>query len=259
MTDAFEQGTSANAPHGETLGELVSNVGFTTSPALEAKLFAEAAYYEAKTHGQQVDNHTASLLSQSAEIALGREVLKSEWDAASNGRNRVYHFTDSIGENSVDACVDVFNRWQRLDKDDLKVEYRLILCSPGGSVVSGMKLYSTIKSIAEKRNVVTVASGLCASMATVIHQAGSERVIEPGCSYMIHDVSGAVDGKLTDMQDSMDWFKRLNEMLHGKLAEKSKLTEAEIAELSKRRDSWHMPADVVDMGFADRIGYAIED
>jgi len=103
-----------------------------------------------------------------------------------------------------------------------------------------------------------VASGVCASMATIIHQAGTKRVIEPGCSYMIHDVSGEVMGSLANMQDTMDWLAKLNSNLHEHLAEKSHKSVDEIAELSKRRDSWYMPAEVVEMGFADEIGYATE-
>jgi ATP-dependent protease ClpP protease subunit len=234
------------------------------TPAREAKMLAEAQkaqaeaeYFRAKTHGQMVDNETATALSVSAGIAVKRETLKDQWDAASNGRNRAYHFTDNVSTDTVEAAVDVFNRWQRLDKDNVD-PYRLIICSPGGSVVSGMKLYSTIKAIAAKRPVITVASGLCASMATIIHQAGSYRIIEPGCSYMIHDVSGEVFGSLTNMQDTMDWLAKLNSALHVCLAEKSHKTVEEIAEMSKRRDSWFMPEDVVEMGFADEIGFATE-
>lgn len=234
------------------------------TPAREAKMVAEARkaeaeaeYFKAKTHGQQVDNETAQALSVSAQIALGRERLKEQWDGASNGRNRAYHFTDSVSTDTVEAAVDILNRWQRLDVDN-ENPYRFIICSPGGSVVSGMKLYSTIKAIAAKRPVITVASGVCASMATIIHQAGSHRIIEPGCSYMIHDVSGEIFGSLATMQDTMDWLGKLNSTLHEHLAEKSHLSVPEIAELSKRRDSWYMPAEVVEMGFADEIGYATE-
>lgn len=221
------------------------------------KAQAEAEYFAAKTRGQQIDNATAQALSESAELALGREKLKEQWDAASNGRNRWFHFTDTVSSDTVESAVDVLNRWQRLDVDNAD-PYRFIICSPGGSVVAGMKLYSTLKAIAVKRPLITVASGVCASMATIIHQSGTDRVIEPGCSYMVHDVSGEVFGKLSDMQDTMEWLAKLNSTLHVHLAEKSKLSVDEIALLSKRRDSWYMPEEVVEMGLADRVGFANE-
>lgn len=246
MTDATEQ-THHTAP--------------TTQDKLDAeasKARAEAEYFKAKTIGQEVDNMTAQALARSAGIAVAREELKENWDAASNGRNRVYHFTDSVTSDSVEAAVDVLNRWQRLDTTNPEREYRFVICSPGGSVVSGMKLYSTLKAIAHKRPMVTVASGVCASMATIIHQAGNHRIIEPGCSYMIHDVSGEMFGSLATMQDTMDWLSKLNSTLHKHLAEKANMSVEEIAALSKRRDSWFMPEEVVEMGLADEIGYATE-
>jgi ATP-dependent Clp protease protease subunit len=218
---------------------------------------ARARYYDAQAAGQEIDNATASSLARSAAIALGREELKERWDAASNGRNRVYHFTDNVTSDTVEQAVDALNRWQRIDADNDR-PYRFVICSGGGNVISGMKLYSTLKAIAAKRPIITVASGLCASMATVLHQAGSYRIIEPGCSYMIHDVSGEMGGSIANMQDQMEWMNKLNHQLHLCLAEKAKISVEEIAALGKRRDSWFMPDEILAMGLADEIGYGTE-
>ena len=218
---------------------------------------AQAQYYAAQAQGQLIDNETARILATSAGIALSRETLKEVWEGASNGRNRSYHFTDAVTADSVEQAVDVLNRWQRIDGADDRA-WRFVICSNGGSVIHGMKLYSTLKSIARYRDIVTVATGMCASMGTVIHQAGTTRLIEPGCSYMIHDVSADVAGNISAMQDQMDWLNKLNSQLHVALAEKSNLSVEEIAAVAKRRDSWFMPAEVVEMGLADAIGFATE-
>lgn len=225
--------------------------------AVAAYRWAQAEYFRAQTAGQLIDNITAQALASSAEIALKREQLKESWEAAANGRNRAYHFTDNVSPDSVEPAIDVLNRWSRLDGDNQR-PWSFVICSNGGSVVAGMKLYATLKAVAAQRPLVTVASGICASMATVLHQTGTTRLIEPGCSYMIHDVSGVADGSITNMQDTMDWMGQLNGQLHMFLAEKSGKSVEEIAEMSKRRDAWYMPADVVAHGFADKIGYATE-
>jgi len=218
---------------------------------------AQAEYFLAQRDGQLIDNRTAMALAVSAEIALEREQRKELWEGASNGRNRVYHFTDKVDPSSVDVAVDVLNRWQRIDADNDN-PWRIVICSPGGDVLTGMKLYSTIKAINRYRPIITVASGLCASMATVLHQAGTTRLIEPGTSYMIHDISGEVGGNMSSMEDHMKWMSKLNHVLHVALAERSTLTAEEIATMSARKDSWFMPEEVVEMGFADAIGYATE-
>lgn len=216
---------------------------------------AEADYFRAQTIGQEIDNRTATALAASAEIALQREQLKERWDAASNGRNRVYHFTETVTPDSVEAAVDVLNRWARIDEGDVK-PWKFVICSPGGTVVSGMKLYSTLKAMGTKRPLITVATGLCASMGTILHQAGTRRVIEPGCSYMIHDVSGETFGNITSMQDTIDWLNKLNRQMHLILAERSTKPLEEIAAASKRKDAWFLPEEVIEWGFADEIGYA---
>lgn len=215
---------------------------------------AQADYYAAQAKGQDIDNITAQALADSAKIALRREQLKDEWDASANGRNRVYQFTGDVKEETVEPTLDILGRWSRMDRDN-QDPWRFSICSSGGNVVFGMKLYSTLRSIAETRPLIVIASGMCASMATVIHQAGTERLIEPGTSYLLHDVSGATEGTLASMQDTMGWLKKINSRLHEALAEKSNLDVQAIGELCERRDSWLMAEEVVEKGFADRIGF----
>lgn len=229
----------------------------TVNEATAVYRLAQARYFEAQAEGQRIDNRTASALAASAEIALGRERLKDLWDASANGRNRVYHFTDDVSAESVEPCLDILGRWFRMDEGNEK-PWRFSICSSGGNVVAGMKLYSTLRSIAMTRPVVTIASGMCASMGTVIHQAGTLRLIEPGTSYLLHDVAGQAGGTISNMQDTMGWLKKINTRLHQALAEKTKYTPEQIAELCDRKDSWYMAEEVVEMGFADRLGFTNE-
>lgn len=224
--------------------------------AKDIRLLAEAKFFEAQTAGQIIDNQTAAVLAASAQIALHREKLKDSWDAASNGRHRVYHFTDDITAETVEPTIDVLNRWQRLSDDG--TPWRFVICSGGGAVIPGMKLFSTLKAIAATRPLITIASGMCASMATVVFQAGTTRLIEPGTSFMLHDVQGGVGGSLSNMTDTMEYFNQLNDQLHKFLAERSNKSVKEIADLSKRRDAWYLPEQVIEMGLADAIGYATE-
>ncbi len=105
-------GLSINTTPTGVLGEYEKNL------AEAAYRMAQAKFFDAQTVGQLIDNDTASVLAASAQIALGRERRKESWEEASNGRNRVYHFTDDITERSVDPCIDVLNRWSRIDYDN---------------------------------------------------------------------------------------------------------------------------------------------
>lgn len=225
--------------------------------AKAARYLAEARLFDAQAIGQDIDNRTAETLAQSAAIALARENYREEWEAAADHRHRVYQFIDDVDDKSVAVAIDVLNRWARIDKDNSN-PWIFVICSTGGNVVEGIKLYTTLKAIATRRPLITVASGMCASMACVLHQAGSERIIEPGTSYLLHDVSGGAAGSITTMQDTMTWLKMMNHRLHIALAEKSNMTVEEIGITCERRDAWFMAEEVVEKGFADRIGYINE-
>lgn len=219
---------------------------------------AKIGLIEAETHGQEIDNRTAAALALASEISAEREKRSAEWESVANSRYREYQFTDTVDPGSVQKAIDTLTRWDRMDTiaGDNR-PYKFVICSPGGSVVHGIKLYTAIKALATKRDVLTIASGFCASMATVIHQAGSLRVIEPGCSYLLHDVSGDAFGSLGNMEDTLEWLGKLNSMLTRLLSERATTTFEELAAISKRKDAWFMPEDVMKLGLADTIGYAL--
>lgn len=219
---------------------------------------ARVALLEAEAEGQRIDNRTAIALATTAEISAERERQSAEWERVANSRFREYHFTAQVDHESVANAIDVLTRWDRIDSDagDFR-PYKFVICSPGGAVIHGMKLYSTIKALSSKRPVITVASGFCASMGTIIHQAGSLRVIEPGCSYLIHDVSGEAFGSHGSMEDTMEWMNKLNALLHKCLADKANVSVEEIKAISRRKDAWFMPEEVIQLGLADVIAYGM--
>lgn len=231
-------------------------------PTLATKadvLAAKIALIKSETLGQLIDNRTAMALADTAEINAKREIETQRWESASNSRNRVYHFSSDVTEGTVSNALDVLTRWHRLDTaEGNEGRYVFVLCTPGGAVVPGMKLHALLSSIAKKREVITIASGFCASMGTIIHQAGTKRIIEPGASYMIHDVSGGAMGSLSDMKDTLEYMEKLNGVMHRMLSERSGKTIEEIKELSKRKDAWFNADETVAEGFADEVGLALD-
>lgn len=216
---------------------------------------AEAAVYEAQAEGQRIDNELARHILQAGEWASARESRKFQWEAAADQYHRVYHLNAEINESNVEHAISVLSRWHRMDiRTEVKYEpYRIVICSPGGYIHYGMKLYAFLKNLSIERPIITIASGFCASMATIIHQAGTERWIDSGTSYLIHDPSGYAGGTIGDIEDTKEWMDKLKDSGHRILAERSQLTVEEIASRCKRRDWWMLADEVVNLGFADKI------
>jgi ATP-dependent protease ClpP protease subunit len=224
---------------------------------------AQTELVRSQRDGQDYDNRLAAALAESAELALVRERRKARWENAAPVHHRMYHFIGPIDSSSAVSLIDTFSRWDRIDTEDEAATgarprpYTLVISSQGGDVVAGFQAYSYLKGLARRRGLVTVAAGLCASMATIWHQAGTERVIEPGCSYLLHEVSGSLGGRLDSIVDTAKWLEKMNDQLRHVLAERSNFDEEEIRTRVNRRECWLFPEDVVEeWGLADRIDYA---
>lgn len=220
-------------------------------------VIAKTRLVEAQIDGQLSDNRLADALADTAGIAAERESLKNKWELAGAAYHRIYYLTGEIGEKSMGSMIDTLSRWDRMDDGLPDREYRLVICSPGGDVVHGFQAYSFLKGLAERRTLTITAAGLCASMATILHQAASEgrRVIEPGCSYLIHEVSGGVGGRSDAIKDTAEWMQTLNQTMREIFAERSHIEAEEFEARINRRETFLTPEQVLEWGLADEIRY----
>lgn len=228
----------------------------TEDPKLVA---AKVALLRAQTEGQKLDNKLAESLSITATLATEKEVLRSQWDKAGPGMHRIYYLAGDIDKGTVGTMIDALSRWDRIDNEAGlgNREYRLIITSHGGEVTYGFQAYSYLKGLATRRPLTISAAGVCASMATILHQAASQgrRVIEPGCTYLLHEVSGQAVGRSDSIVDTTEWMKQLNIQMHRIFAERSHKTEEEIAVAVSRREKFLSADEVIEWGLADKIEY----
>jgi len=214
-------------------------------------LTAEKLSHEIRS--AKADADMAETLAQAATLAHEKDLRRWRFETAGDADSRVFRFPTSINQESVSAVIDTLSRWDRLDADKPDRKYELYLTSPGGAIMPGVSLYNFLLRLAARRPLITVASGFCASMATVIHQAGTQRLIEAGTSYLIHDASASAYGDVSSLRDQADWIDRINRDLHAFLAKRSNLSVDEISEKAKRRD-WTLTAEeTVEFGFADAL------
>ena len=74
---------------------------------------------------------------------------------------------------------------------------------------------------AHNGKVTTVVDGLAASIASVIAQAGSTRVMAPGSMMMIHDAFGAAVGNEAEMRAMADTLSKVSANIAGMYAERA--------------------------------------
>lgn len=100
---------------------------------------------------------------------------------------------------------------------------QLYISSGGGEVTSGLAIYDTIRRIIlrSRIDVITVCSGLAASMAAVILSGGSKRYALPHSEIMIHQPSsaGGIQGRESDIRVAAAHISRTRDVINEILAE----------------------------------------
>jgi len=150
------------------------------------------------------------------------------------------------------ACAsDIVSKLLYLDAegtDDIK----LYINSPGGEISSGFMIYDTINLI--KSDVQTISLGTSASMAAILLLAGTKgkRKILPNSNVMLHDLSGASNGKFRDILIEVKEMNKTHNKIINIIKENTNLSEAQIEELLKN-DFWMNSEEALKYGIVDKI------
>jgi len=215
--------------------------------AQTAKFAAEAEFFKMKAR-------EAAANAEKAEIELSEFKALALEQSTADSRNRVINFSTDVSRESISEVRDQVSKWIRQDP---KTEITIIFNSPGGAVIDGLALFDYLRGVVKRGTpVVTACSGMAASMAGVLLQAGSKRVVNPNSYFLMHQVSGGggrAAKSLEEQKRDTVWTDRLNDRLADILAANGKLKATEIKKRIKTGE-WILDAeDAVKYGLADEI------
>lgn len=134
---------------------------------------------------------------------------------------------------------------------DVKGSLSVHINSAGGDVFDGIAIGNAIR--AHKGPVSTVTEGLAASIASVIAQAGQERVMQPGSMMMIHDAFGLCVGNAAEMAKMADTLGQVSDNLAEIYASRAGGSQQTWRD-SMREETWYTAEEAVSAGLADRVG-----
>ena len=118
---------------------------------------------------------------------------------------------------------------------------QMLLSTYGGCVYDGLSLYDAIKN--SKTEVDITCFGKIMSMGIVLLLAAKTRKAYRNTTFMIHEGSSGAIGKVSDMEDSIDESKRLNDIYFGIIESETKIPKAKLDEIRKRRKDWYFTAE----------------
>lgn len=161
-------------------------------------------------------------------------------------------FCEDVTQEGVLTLTQHLRRMDRMMPEE---EFTLELNSPGGEVVASLHLFDNLVALKRKHRLTVVVRGEACSMAGVLLQAGTHRVIGKHAHIMLHRASFGAAGSADQVEDAVEQTKMFESAIYSILAERSgKSVAAWKTILGKRKDVWFSAADAIKHGLADEIG-----
>ncbi|ABE67673.1 ClpP-like protease [Mycobacterium phage Wildcat] len=133
-----------------------------------------------------------------------------------------------LNAESVDFYLATLFEW---DQEDPEATWKILINCPGGETESGTALYEELCAYSRRgggtHEIVTVAAGQCASMATLLMQAGDWRVSGEATTWLFHMPETGVGETMQTMADAaadLDHLKKWMKITDAMLLERTNLT-----------------------------------
>jgi ATP-dependent Clp protease, protease subunit len=150
----------------------------------------------------------------------------------------------------VDAVssLQIIEAIEKLNKEDLEntklyttnfklKPIKMVISSFGGSVYDGLAIIAAMKQSVTP--IHTYAFGMIMSMALPIFSYGDKRFSDELCTFMYHDVSSGVFGKIADMEIDIKEGKRLRLLINDILVKNTKLKKSDFQRPIKEKEDWY--------------------
>ncbi len=163
--------------------------------------------------------------------------------------DRVIVITEDINDTMMGVIV---SQLLYLEAEDPQEPIHMYICSPGGSVMSGLAIIDTMQLITAP--VHTYAMGMVASMGALIFTCGEKehRYILPNAEVMIHQPLGGYQGQASDIEIHANHIIKLKKRLYKILSDATGKTVKAIEKASDR-DNYLDAREAIRFGLADEI------
>lgn len=135
---------------------------------------------------------------------------------------------------------------ENLDVDEIHI----YINSYGGEVAEGLAIYNALRR--HQAKVVTYCDGFACSAASVVFMAGNDRIMGDASLLMIHNAWTYTYGDANDLRKEAD---DLEQITRASILAYMKYVNIEEAKLKEMLDNetWILPQEAIEMGFASRI------
>jgi ATP-dependent Clp protease protease subunit len=145
-----------------------------------------------------------------------------------------------------------------LSAEDQRRDIALFINSRGGSVLSGLAIYDTMRLI--PNDVITLAMGLAGSMGQFLLCAGTpgKRFALPNAQILMHQGSAGLGGTAADVQIYASQLERLSKLMSSLTAQHTGQSTETIHD-DGQRDRWFSAEEALAYGMVDHIVERMDD
>ncbi|MEG1166332.1 MAG: Clp protease ClpP, partial [Oscillospiraceae bacterium] len=129
-------------------------------------------------------------------------------------------------------------------------QINVFINSYGGEVAEGLAIYNALRR--HKAKIKTVCDGFACSAASVVFMAGDERVMNSASLLMIHNAWTYADGNAEQLRKAANDVEIITQASVSIYMEHVGISEERLKELMDN-ESWLLPGDALDMGFATSV------
>lgn len=158
-----------------------------------------------------------------------------------------------VGTDVNDAmAADICAKLLLLSAEDSEKDIYMYINSPGGSVTAGLSIYDIMQLV--PNDVVTIATGMAASMGQFLLSAGTQgkRYITPNARVLLHQPLGGFGGTATDIRIQAELINDMKIRLATITAKNTGKPLEQIIE-DGDRDNWFSAEEALEYGFVDHI------
>ena len=153
-----------------------------------------------------------------------------------------------IGTDADGVGVELIDIISQVRKQPEATAFEVHINSIGGRVDTGFDIYNYLKSLGLP--LITIGSGMVASMATVIFMAGDKRVVSPGTKFMIHLPMGGIENATSE---DLDIYAKDLKAVENKIVDfysKEIGIQKEAITPLLKNETWLTEKQIYDLGFA---------
>jgi ATP-dependent protease ClpP protease subunit len=197
---------------------------------------------------------------ESPQHALGPLIINTDQMQGSSSirtiENKIYFYDDITNESVLDlnkTLLEVDTKLQNTKNilgESFDPIIHLHIKTDGGEIFSAISTLDLIPNL--RSQVYTYIDGCVASAGTLISVVGAKRFMGRNAYLLIHQLSGEMYGKFSEMEDQMENSTSLMKFIKGIYKKYTKIPMKQLDELLKR-DLWLDSSQCLEYGIIDEI------